>query len=132
MCRGASQKQLVPHRQREPASNQSKSPSAASANTSAPLELSTVLAQSHHQQSVFCQLASLRHSLAQGHCSSAPPYSLALAPQVLHSYASAHVSPSLQCLPLARADYSCSSDRVFPCLQLLRQNLLRHALLVLL
>jgi hypothetical protein len=101
-----------------------------SVNTSAPLELSTVLAQSHPQQSVLCWPASPRHSLAWGHCSSASS-SLALAPQVLHSYASAHVSPSLQCLPLPQADYSCSSDRAFPCFWLLGQNLLQHALLVL-
>src|SRR5436189_594007 len=90
-----------------------------SVNTSAPLELSTVLAQSHPQQSVFCWPASPRHSLAWGHCSSMPSCSLALAPQVLHSCAFAHVLPSLQCLPLAQADYSCSSNRIFSCLWLL-------------
>jgi hypothetical protein len=91
----SSWKQLELYRQREPTSNRSKSPSAASANTSAPLELSMVLAQSHPQQSVFCWPASPRHSLAWGHCLSAQPCSLAQAPEVLHSCAFAHVSPSL-------------------------------------
>jgi hypothetical protein len=54
------------------------SSSASSANTSAPLGLSIILAQSHLPQPVFRSSALLRLSLALALCSSAPPWQLAL------------------------------------------------------
>jgi hypothetical protein len=73
------------------------------ANTSAPLELSMALAQSHLPQPVFRSSAPLRLSLALGLCVSAPPWPLALAPLPLALI-------PLALIPLPLAQHACASS----------------------
>ncbi|KAH8157216.1 hypothetical protein CIB48_g11030 [Xylaria polymorpha] len=100
-------------------------PVPSSAKTSAPLELSMVLAQS-----VLAHLA--RGSCVSEYVSACLQY-LHL-PLASYSCASGHVAPCLRCLALPRAgqaDCSWASDRVSSYPWLLGQTLFRHASLML-